>query len=338
MDPITLAIILGVSALVGVTGNIASAAITNKANKDMASDTNDLIREQNQQSIDLYHEDLKYNSPVEQMKRLRATGLSRGQALNSIASGSTSLPSLSSNFVTPTYTAPDVASPLASGASNLLGASNLSADMETSNRSLDIQQQLADNDTNRVTSELRIGEHTIMSLDKNTELTGAQIESTKAQLRQIDASIEQTNEQIKLMQSQRQNTDADTYRKNIDNMYAHEQNQAIVDQIYSQIRNLDANTKLTRQQCSELVQSWVYRSQGMEYDAKIKVYEYEKLLPEQLKGLQISNNGVSFQYYAQEQDWKHKEGIINTNPLLQEVNIITSLFGNLLGGLVRSIK
>lgn len=338
MDPITLAIILGVSALVGVTGNIASAAITNKANKDMASETNDLIREQNQQSVDLYHEDLKYNSPVEQMKRLRATGLSRGQALNSIASGSTSLPSLSSNFVTPTYNAPDVASPLSTGASNLLGASEYSANVDTAEKQLGIQQQLADNDSQRVINEMKIGEHTILSLDKNTELTGQQIANAKAELRQIDANIDAINQSIRESRSRENNLDADTYRKNIDNMFAFEQNQAMLDQIYAQIRNLDANTKLTKQQLSELIQSFGYRMYGLELDTKRKSWEYLNLLPEQLRGLTVTNDGLEFSYHASKTDWQYNEGVIYGNPVLSAMNGIIRMLGGVFGPAMKAIK
>lgn len=332
MDPLTLLIVGSiVSTIVGAVVSVNSNMRTNETNVKLANQTNELIRDQNKQEVDLYHEQRSYDSPSEQVNRLMASGMSKAAAFQAVSPVSTSTPSLSSNFATPQLS-PLPSDALLAPASAMSSAASQLATNATSAKQMQIQQQLANNDSNRVVNELATGDNTRLLLSKQTELTGQQIANLKQEMGQIDATIAQINQSIAESQSRIRNLDAQTYSQVIDNMFAFDRNQALLDQMYAQIRNLDANTQLTKRQLSELVQSWAARFYGLQLDNRTAAYNLEHMLPEQLKGMQITNEGMRFSYNAAEEDWKQTKGRIYGDEAMSQINAFIGMCGQIFGG------
>lgn len=259
--------------------------------------------------------------------------MSRGAAMSSLYGGSNSLPALSSSFATPEMQTTDYSTSASAIAGNVMEAGIQQSNSDAVDKQIDIQKQLADNDTDRTNTEMKVGEATTLNIAKDTELKGYQILNIKSAMKQIDAEITRINAMVENITANTKLTNAQEFHQHVENMFTHEEHKQQLRLLQSQINSLDANTRLTNRQTQELVESWGARMYGLSLDNTTKSWHLNFELPEILNGITINNEGMQFNYNAARESYKYGEGAINNSFVLRNVRNICGSFGSLFSGL-----
>lgn len=242
--------LLAVGALASAVGSVFSSVSSNKTQKSINSQNIDFQREQNSEDRHfqerMYHYNNEYNSPVQQMARLKAAGLNPHLMYGQGNTGNATMPS------TPNQKAPhadppppiNIGSGIFQGLQNYLSLKQSEAqtsNLESTNKVLDaeiVQKNASTAETlartakteqeRRFASELQAS--TVAQAQANVNnsiLTGDKIAQdiasskvgqklTMKQIESVSAQINSTNANIRLMEIEGRSKEADVLRKNLE--------------------------------------------------------------------------------------------------------------------------
>lgn len=266
-----------------------------------------LARTQNQWNIEQWQRENDYNSPTAQMSRFRAAGLNPNLAYGQMSNGASS----------PTLTSGAASSPTDMSAignkRNFGQAMQEALNLEMQRAQIDAIKagtEKTKEDTKNVTAStealtidnmyraakheqdlqvggmtIRLGKSTLKMNDQQMENLKADLEETVATVESIKQSVEESKARVELLGVQKESQLAAIIRDN-------EKAKAEIAKTYVEFKKINAETKITEQEYSEMVATQYARALGLELDNQNKGLQ-GKYLKSQTLNIDYQNDIIS---------------------------------------------
>lgn len=266
-----------------------------------------LARTQNQWNIEQWQRENDYNSPTAQMSRFRAAGLN---------------PNLIYGQSNPAASSPTLTSGAASSPTDMSAIGNKRNFGQAMQEMLNMEMQKAQieaikagtektkEDTKNVTAStealtidnmyraakheqdlqvggmtIRLGKSTLKMNDQQMENLKADLEETVATVESIKQSVEESKARVELLGVQKESQLAAIIRDN-------EKAKAEIAKTYAEFKKINAETKITEQEYSEMVTTQYARALGLELDNQNKGLQ-GKYLKSQTLNIDYQNDIIS---------------------------------------------
>lgn len=239
MDPATGAIIgAGINAGSNVLGNILNWFSGQSAN----SENRELMREQNQWSLQMWQRNNEYNSPQAQMARLRAAGINPALAYSNGMDNTSSAVAETADAPTmkPFQAVPFQVDPSVFGQAEVQKAQ---ADL--------FRAQAADLLGETPEAKARIFEYGKRAAKMEQEIT------------ESEQRIAESAAKIKLMDEQAKHEEAKRLNIRFEQSMKSQEWVVMKKKLQAEIRKIDKETQLTDRQLKEMVETFVYRKTGL---------------------------------------------------------------------------
>ncbi|UCS96034.1 MAG: DNA pilot protein [Microviridae sp.] len=296
--------------LISSVGSIATSALRNKYDREQNEKNRQwqekMANQSNQWSIQQWNRNNLYNSPVEQMKRLREAGLNP----DLMYGGSGSLVSAQSPNVTPVSSS---GPPSSAGLGQMGSSIGSLASSILQNQLLKSQEENVNADTEKKRGETNLltidsftrdalnkGQIDLNSVNVSVGKTAAQLNNTQrgvlvAEINNLNAATDKVQQESANLVKQNEQIDVNILSQKFQMYMASKQYDMLAAQTLANIRKIDASIKVDEATVKEVLGMLTYRMQNLVADTNEKQasthVKIEQAANEFLKaiGLDINN-------------------------------------------------